>query len=72
MPDEVLGWTFYPLHPNHVRALSLDLEDDLSVGQVPFRIRGETYLTPEAVRAFFAYYEAHLQLVELNCGPQVS
>ncbi len=70
MPDEVLGWTFYPLHPNHVRALGLDLKDDLSVGQVPFRIRGETYPTSGAVRAFFNYYEAHPQLVELNVGAQ--
>lgn len=72
MPDEVLGWTFYPLHPNHVRALGLDLKEDLSVGQVPFRIRGGTYLTADAVRAFFDYYEAHPQLVELNRGPRVS
>lgn len=72
MPDEVLGWTFYPLHPNHVRALGLDLKEDLSVGQVPFRIRGETHLTSDAVRAFFDYYGAHPQLVELNRGPRVS
>jgi hypothetical protein len=72
MPDEVLSWTFYPLHPKHVRALGLDFEDDLSIGQVPFRIRGKTYLTSDAVRAFFDYYDAYPQRVELNLRPRVS
>jgi hypothetical protein len=72
MPDEVLGWTFYPLHPNHVKALDLEFGDALSVGRVPFRIRGEAYETPDAVRAFFDYYEANPGLVDLNLDPQTA
>jgi Polysaccharide biosynthesis enzyme WcbI len=72
MPDEVLGWTFYPLHPNHVKALDLQFGGDLSVGRVPFRIRGETYGTVDAVRAFFDYYDANPQLVELNLEPRIA
>ena len=72
MPDEVLGWTFYPLHPNHVKALDLAFGDALSVGRVPFRIRGEIYETPDAVRAFFDYYEANPGLVALNLDPQIA
>jgi len=70
MPDEVLGWTFYPLHPRHVRALDLEFGDEFSIGRVPFRIRGEMYETPDAVRAFFDYYKANPQLVELNLETQ--
>ena len=66
MPDEVLGWTFYPLHPNHVRALELRFGTELMVGSTPFRIRGVAYEPPEAVRAFFDYYAANSDLVGHN------
>ncbi|HEY5194343.1 MAG TPA: WcbI family polysaccharide biosynthesis putative acetyltransferase [Solirubrobacteraceae bacterium] len=66
MPDEVLGWTFYPLHPNHTRALELGFGPELVSGNTPFKIRGVIYEPPEAVLAFFDYYTAHPDLVELN------
>lgn len=71
MPDEVLSWTFYPLHPNHVRALGLVFGDKLIVGKVPFRIRGATYEMPDAVHAFFMYYEANPRVVEINSAPRL-
>lgn len=66
MVDEVLGWTFYPLHPNHVKALDLEFGAKLAVGRIPFRIRGSVYESKEAVRMFFAYYDKHPHLVTPN------
>lgn len=66
MPDEVLGATFYPLHPNHVRALDLSFGSTWQVGHTPFKIRGVAYETPAAVRAFFDYYESHPELIAVN------
>ncbi len=71
MPGEVLGWTFYPLHPNHVRALGLKFGTDIMSGRAQFMIRGVAYDAPDAVRAFFAYYAAHPDLVGLNLGANV-
>ncbi|HST56310.1 MAG TPA: WcbI family polysaccharide biosynthesis putative acetyltransferase [Solirubrobacteraceae bacterium] len=67
-PGELLGSTFYPLHANHVRALELEpqLAARFAAGATPFKIRGETYEPAQAVQAFFDYYAAHPQLVELN------
>lgn len=70
MPDEVLGWTFYPLHPNHVRVLRLRFGAEMVFGNALFKIRGVAYDAPDAVRAFFDYYEAYPKLVELNVDPQ--
>lgn len=64
--DEILGPTFYPLHANHARALELEFGVELIVGSAPFKIRGSTYGPTEAVGAFFDYYTAHPELVELN------
>jgi hypothetical protein len=64
--DEILGWTFYPLHPNHVRALGLTFGTELIVGRAQFRIRGKFYEFGDAVRVFFDYYAAHEELVALN------
>ncbi len=72
MPDEVLGWTFYPLHPNHVRSLELEFGEDLMVGSAPFKIRGVMYEPLEAVQAFFDYYTAHPELVALNVESPVA
>jgi len=66
LPNEVLGSTFYPLHANHVRALGLEFGVELIVGSAAFKIRGSTYGPTEAVGAFFDYYTAHPELVELN------
>jgi hypothetical protein len=66
IPDEILGPTFYPLHANHVRALELRFGEELGAGRTPFRIRGTSYEPAQAVQAFYEYYEAHPQLVELN------
>jgi hypothetical protein len=66
MPDEVLGWTFYPLHPNHVRALGLEFGRELEMGKVPFKIRGVLNESNEAIQAFFTYYAEHPRLVALN------
>jgi hypothetical protein len=67
--DEVLGSTFYPLHANHVRALDLRFGAECEAGHVPFRIRGTAFEPEHAVEAFFNYYAAHPQLVELNLDP---
>ncbi len=66
IPGEILGETFYPLHPNHVRALELKFGSDLMVGRTSFKIRGVTYESLEAVQTFFDYYTAHPELVALN------
>ena len=66
IPDQILGATFHPLHANHVRALRLQLGVQFGAGSTPFRIRWKTYEPVEAVEAFFDYYGAHPQLVELN------
>jgi hypothetical protein len=71
MPGEVLGSTFHPLHSNHVRALELRFGEGVEAGTTPFRIRGETYDAGAAVRAFYAYYDAHRELVEVNLEPYV-
>jgi Polysaccharide biosynthesis enzyme WcbI len=69
IPDEILGLTFYPLHANHVRALELGFGDEVAAGRVPFRIRGANYEPEAAVQAFFAYYQVHPDLVEVNVTP---
>lgn len=69
IPDEILGLTFYPLHANHVRTLELEFGPELIAGGSPFRIRGVSYEPEEAVQAFFDYYQAHPQLVEINLAP---
>ncbi len=66
---ELLGTTFYPLHANHVRALGLRFAFAHQAGHAPFRIRGQEQTALSAVRAFFAYYAAHPELVELNLEP---
>jgi Polysaccharide biosynthesis enzyme WcbI len=66
-PDDLLGSTFYPLHANHVRALGLRFGATAGAGCVPFRIRGCLREAPDAIGDFFAYYDAHPELVELNC-----
>jgi hypothetical protein len=66
IPDEILGPTFYPLHSNHVRALELGFGEDVAAGRIPFKIRGVIYEPQRAVQAFFDYYKAHPQLVDLN------
>ncbi|HEY2141445.1 MAG TPA: WcbI family polysaccharide biosynthesis putative acetyltransferase [Solirubrobacteraceae bacterium] len=66
IPSEVLGSTFYPLHANHVRALELRFGSRSEADGTQFRIRGITYDGPQAVRAFFDYYDSNPQLVELN------
>jgi hypothetical protein len=66
MPGEVLSWTFYPLHPNHVRALGLDFGAARMWGCAPFQIRGVTYEPTDAVQSFFDYYTAYPDLVDLN------
>ncbi len=72
MPGELLGPTFYPLHANHVRALELRFGEQVSAGQVPFKIRGVTYEPAQAMQAFFDYYAMHPQLVELNLEPRAA
>lgn len=67
--DELLGSTFYPLHANHVRALELAFGDRCQAGAIPFKIRGAVYDAPDAVRMFYAYYDAHPELVTLNATP---
>ena len=69
IPDEILGLTFYPLHVNHVRALGLGFGMELIAGGVPYRIRGVAHEPAEAVQAFFDYYTAHPELVEINLAP---
>lgn len=71
MPGEVLGWTFYPLHPNHIQALGLSFGADIVWGRAQFMIRGVAYEPPDAVQAFFSYYAAHPDLVDLNLGANV-
>lgn len=66
LAGEILGSTFYPLHCNHVLALGLRFGDAVSAGRVAFRIRGVAYEPAAAVRAFYDYYAAHPDLVELN------
>jgi hypothetical protein len=66
MPGEPLSSTFYPLHANHVRALGLGFGAAVAAGRTPFRIRGAVHPAAEAVRAFFDYYEANPELVEIN------
>lgn len=66
MPGEVLGETFYPLHPNHVCALRLRFGGEVMSGSCPFKIRGVTYDPAQAVQAYFDYYAAHPRLVEPN------
>ena len=70
--DEVLGSTFYPLHASHVRALGLRFGAEVEAGRIPFKIRGVTYEAPQAVQAFFDYYRANPQLVELNLDPRAA
>jgi Polysaccharide biosynthesis enzyme WcbI len=72
MPGEVLGWTFYPLHPNHIQALGLSFGADVVWGLTQFKIRGVTYESSDAVQAFFTYYSAHPDLVDLNLKPSVA
>ena len=69
MPGEVLGSTFYPLHANHVRALSLRFGEHVEAGKIPFRIRSESYEPAAAVQAFYSYYDRHPELIELNLEP---
>jgi len=64
--DEILGSTFYPLHANDVRALSLTFGERVRAGCAPFTIRGTRYEPSEAVQAFYDYYTEHPHLVELN------
>ncbi|HZV72984.1 MAG TPA: WcbI family polysaccharide biosynthesis putative acetyltransferase [Conexibacter sp.] len=71
MPAEVLGSTFYPLHTCHVRALGLEFGSTATAGSVPFRIRGVERPAAAAVQAFFDYYDANPQLVELNRAASV-
>jgi Polysaccharide biosynthesis enzyme WcbI len=71
IPDEILGLTFYPLHANHVRALELGFGAGLIAGSAPFKIRGVTYEPAEAVQTFFAYYQSHPDLVEINLDQRV-
>jgi hypothetical protein len=66
MPGEVLGPTFYPLHPNHVRALGLKFGEEFTVGKTSFKIRGEVYTQEQAVQAFYDYYSENLELVAIN------
>jgi hypothetical protein len=70
IPDEVLGPTFFPLHANHVRALQLGFGSEFGAGHIPFRSHWVTYEPLKAVQAFFDYYAAHPQLVELNLDPR--
>jgi hypothetical protein len=71
MPGEVLGSTFYPLHANHVRALELRFGEELGAGRTPFRMRGTSYEPPQAVQAFYKYYDGHPRLVEVNLDQRV-
>ncbi|HKG40061.1 MAG TPA: WcbI family polysaccharide biosynthesis putative acetyltransferase [Conexibacter sp.] len=66
-PDDLLGSTFYPLHANHVRALGLRFGAKVEAGRASFRIRGVVHEAPEAVAAFYDYYDAHPELAALNC-----
>jgi hypothetical protein len=66
LPSEILGSTFYPLHANHVRTLGLEFGSSCVAGRTPFKIRGATYSSSQAVAAFFEYYASHPHLVELN------
>jgi Polysaccharide biosynthesis enzyme WcbI len=66
IPDEILGLTFYPLHANHVRTLELRFGEKMGAGRAPFSIRGTSYEPTQAVAAFYEYYDANPQLVELN------
>ncbi len=70
--DEILGSTFYPLHANHVRALGLEFGAGYVAGKTPFKIRGATYSSSQAVTAFFDYYKLHPDLVELNLDAPAS
>jgi hypothetical protein len=67
--NEILDFTFYPLHANHVRALELHFGKQVRAGAAPFRIRGVDYDPPRAVQAFFDYYTANPRLVEINRAP---
>lgn len=66
VPGEFLGQTFYPLHPNHALALKLSFATGLISGNSPFKIRGITYGSEQAVEAFFSYYAAHPELTQIN------
>lgn len=66
--NEILGQTFYPLHPNHIRALALGFGEEVAAGRVPFRIRGVSHELEEAVQAFFVYYQLHPDLVHINAA----
>jgi len=66
LPGELLGPTFYPLHASHVRALGLSFGAEVEAGVAPFRIRGVVYGAPDAVTAFYEYYDAHPEHVERN------
>ncbi len=72
IPGELLGPTFYPLHANHVRALELRFGAEVTAGRTPFKIRGVEYEPEQAVQAFFDYYAAHPELVELNLQPRAA
>ena len=72
MPGEVLGETYYPLHPNHVQALDLSFGADVIWGLTEFKIRGVAYESSDAVQAFFTYYAAHPELVDLNLESSVA
>jgi hypothetical protein len=64
--DQMLGTTFYPLHANHVRALGLHFGPSCVAGSAPFLIRGVACEAADVVAAFYAYYEANPELVEVN------
>ncbi len=66
VPDDMLGANFYPLHANHARALALRFADERAFARIPFTIRGVAYEPIDAVQAFFDYYAANRDLVEIN------
>jgi len=70
VPDGMLGSNFYPLHANHARALALRFADAGAFARTPFTIRGVAYEPIDAVQAFFDYYAANGDLVELNLDPR--
>jgi hypothetical protein len=69
-PADLLGSTFYPLHANHVRALELRFGPECAAGATPFRIRDVVHEPLAAVELFYAYYDAHPELVERNVMAQ--
>ncbi|HEY3959491.1 MAG TPA: WcbI family polysaccharide biosynthesis putative acetyltransferase [Solirubrobacteraceae bacterium] len=72
MPGEVLGSTFYPIHANHVRALGLGFGEEVGAGRTPYRIRGTSYESEQAVKTFFDYFADRRELVELNLNRHVA